>query len=115
MRAAGPCRGGRVRQRGVHPSPPCTGSTTAPAGDDEAIATDSDDRPRLLVRLVNRRESRMNRSSLRRYRGVLTGTAIAILGALGPAALASAQVPNPPADGTAPGAELVTTVLGWLK
>ena len=28
---------------------------------------------------------------------------------------ALAQVPNPPADGSAPGAELVTTVLGWLK
>lgn len=27
----------------------------------------------------------------------------------------SAQVPNPPVDGTAPGAELVTKVLGWLK
>lgn len=26
-----------------------------------------------------------------------------------------AQIPNPPADGSAPGAELVTTVLGWLK
>lgn len=26
-----------------------------------------------------------------------------------------AQVPNPPADGSAPGAELVTLVLGWLK
>lgn len=26
-----------------------------------------------------------------------------------------AVVPNPPADGSAPGAELVTTVLGWLK
>jgi hypothetical protein len=26
-----------------------------------------------------------------------------------------AQVPNPPADGTAPGAQLVSTVLGWLK
>jgi hypothetical protein len=26
-----------------------------------------------------------------------------------------AVVPNPPADGTAPGAELVTIVLGWLK
>jgi hypothetical protein len=28
---------------------------------------------------------------------------------------AFAQVPNPPADGSVPGAELVTTVLGWLK
>ena len=29
--------------------------------------------------------------------------------------VAMAQIPNPPADGTAPGAELVATVLGWLK
>lgn len=57
----------------------------------------------------------MNRSSLRRYREVLAGMPIAILLVLGPASLVSAQVPNPPADGTAPGAELVTTVLGWLK
>ena len=28
---------------------------------------------------------------------------------------AHAAIPNPPADGTAPGAELVGTVLGWLK
>ena len=28
---------------------------------------------------------------------------------------ATAAIPNPPADGTAPGAELVGTVLGWLK
>lgn len=27
----------------------------------------------------------------------------------------AAPVPNPAADGSAPGAELVTTVLGWLK
>jgi hypothetical protein len=31
------------------------------------------------------------------------------------AGAAQAQIPNPPADGSAPGAELVTTVLGWLK
>lgn len=29
--------------------------------------------------------------------------------------VASAQIPDPAADGSAPGAELVTTVLGWLK
>lgn len=28
---------------------------------------------------------------------------------------AFAAIPNPPADGTAPGSELVGTVLGWLK
>ncbi len=32
-----------------------------------------------------------------------------------PGSAAWAQVPNPPADGSMPGAELVTTVLGWLK
>lgn len=31
------------------------------------------------------------------------------------AGLAFAQIPNPPADGSAPGAVLVGTVLGWLK
>ena len=46
---------------------------------------------------------------------MLVGSVIAVVGALAPAALAAAQVPNPPADGTVPGAELVTTVLGWLK
>jgi hypothetical protein len=29
--------------------------------------------------------------------------------------VAWAQIPDPAADGSAPGAELVTTVLGWLK
>jgi hypothetical protein len=50
------------------------------------------------------------------------GSARAAIGALltaaliaAPASLARAQVPNPPADGSMPGAELVTTVLGWLK
>src|SRR5262245_32467224 len=46
--------------------------------------------------------------------------AIALFGALlavglVPVGAVYAQVPNPPADGTAPGAALVTTVLGWLK
>ncbi len=35
--------------------------------------------------------------------------------ALADVASAGAAVPNPPADGTAPGAELVGQVLGWLK
>ena len=39
---------------------------------------------------------------------------LVLLVALSPS-LASAQIPNPPADGTAPGAALVATVLGWLK
>src|SRR5215218_9867503 len=39
----------------------------------------------------------------------------AVAAVAGSASVASAQIPNPPADGTAPGAELVTTVLGWLK
>lgn len=39
-------------------------------------------------------------------------TAGAVVGWAGPAL---AAVPNPPADGSAPGAALMTTVLGWLK
>ena len=46
--------------------------------------------------------------------------ALVVLGALLiagliPGTAAYAQVPNPPADGSAPGAALVTEVLGWLK
>ena len=41
--------------------------------------------------------------------------ALAVVALLVPVSTALAAVPNPPADGTAPGAELVTTVLGWLK
>ena len=39
-------------------------------------------------------------------------TAGTVVGSAGPAV---AGVPNPPADGSAPGAALMTTVLGWLK
>jgi hypothetical protein len=39
-------------------------------------------------------------------------TAGIVIGSAGPAL---AVVPNPPADGSAPGAALMTTVLGWLK
>lgn len=42
--------------------------------------------------------------------GVATAGAV-----IGPAGPALAVVPNPPADGSAPGAALMTTVLGWLK
>jgi hypothetical protein len=38
-----------------------------------------------------------------------------VAGVVWPVSMASAVVPNPPADGTAPGAELASTVLGWLK
>ena len=43
--------------------------------------------------------------------------AVAVMaGVLVPSSVASAAaIPNPPADGSAPGAELVGTVLGWLK
>lgn len=39
------------------------------------------------------------------------------IGTMAPAQVvwAGAAIPNPPADGTAPGAELVGQVLGWLK
>jgi hypothetical protein len=50
-----------------------------------------------------------------RARRRLACVALASAAALVPASSALAAVPNPPADGTAPGAELVTTVLGWLK
>lgn len=49
-----------------------------------------------------------------RRRVVVTST-VAAVALLASATAASAQVPNPPADGSAPGAALVTTVLGWLK
>ena len=53
---------------------------------------------------------------LRRLRRrLVVAPAFAIGAVLASAAAASAQVPNPPPDGSAPGAELVTTVLGWLK
>jgi hypothetical protein len=54
--------------------------------------------------------------SSRRCRRVLaTGVLSAVL-VLGSASAAFAQaIPNPPADGSAPGAALVSTVLGWLK
>src|SRR3954453_6745539 len=49
-----------------------------------------------------------------RARGTVAALVIAGM-AIVPATTAGAQVPNPPADGSMPGAELVTTVLGWLK
>jgi hypothetical protein len=52
----------------------------------------------------------------RRCRRILASAALSVVMALGSASAAFAQViPNPPADGSAPGAELVTKVLGWLK
>ena len=53
-------------------------------------------------------------SRLRERRRMLVG-ALTFLSPFVGAGSALAQVPNPPADGSAPGAELVTTVLGWLK
>ena len=52
---------------------------------------------------------------LRRRRRRLTAVVVWSTGVLSPVGAARAQIPNPPADGSAPGAELVTTVLGWLK
>ena len=45
----------------------------------------------------------------------LAAALVVVAGAVMPASTAWAQVPNPPADGSMPGAELVTKVLGWLK
>ena len=50
-----------------------------------------------------------------RARKPMVCVALAAMAALVPVSNALAAVPNPPADGSAPGAELVTTVLGWLK
>lgn len=43
---------------------------------------------------------------------IATAVGAAVWPAATPVAFA---IPNPPADGTAPGSELVGTVLGWLK
>lgn len=52
----------------------------------------------------------------KRWREAVTLIVVASVGSwLLDAAPVHAQIPNPPADGTAPGAELVGTVLGWLK
>ena len=53
-------------------------------------------------------------SRLRERRRALVG-ALTFMAPFVGAGSALAQVPNPPADGSVPGAELVTTVLGWLK
>jgi hypothetical protein len=54
--------------------------------------------------------------SSRRCRRVVAAAALSAMVMFGSASAAFAQaIPNPPADGSAPGAELVTTVLGWLK
>jgi len=45
----------------------------------------------------------------------LSVTAVVSLLAVAWPTVAWAQIPDPAADGSAPGAELVTTVLGWLK
>ena len=55
-----------------------------------------------------------NRSRAR-VRLRLVAALMVVAGAVMPPSPAWAQVPNPPADGSMPGAELVTTVLGWLK
>jgi hypothetical protein len=45
----------------------------------------------------------------------MVATATLVGAVLAGSAEAGAQVPNPPADGSMPGAALVSTVLGWLK
>ena len=57
-------------------------------------------------------ETSTSRARVRLY---LAAALVVVAGAVTPASTAWAQVPNPPADGSMPGAELVTTVLGWLK
>ena len=45
---------------------------------------------------------------------VVAGLVLVVSGIMSTQA-AGAQVPNPPPDGSMPGAALVSTVLGWLK
>lgn len=54
------------------------------------------------------------RSNVRLRRWVFVPVA-SVLAVVLSSPTALAQVPNPPPDGSAPGAVLVTTVLGWLK
>lgn len=49
-----------------------------------------------------------------RRRRLSVTAVVSLLGVAWPT-VAWAQIPDPAADGSAPGAELVTTVLGWLK
>jgi hypothetical protein len=58
---------------------------------------------------------RRGRSRVVRSRPVVLAGLVVTAATLVPVRVAQAQVPNPPADGSMPGAELVTTVLGWLK
>lgn len=46
---------------------------------------------------------------------LLVGTSLAVAAVLALAGPAWAQVPDPAADATLPGGELITQVLGWLK
>ena len=50
-----------------------------------------------------------------RLLAVMPATWVLSLTAFAPLVSAGAAIPNPPADGTAPGAQLVGQVLGWLK
>ena len=59
-------------------------------------------------------EVRSDRIATLRARALVVLGALLVAGLI-PGNAAYAQVPNPPADGSAPGAALVTEVLGWLK
>lgn len=56
--------------------------------------------------------SRLGRNCWTRWSRIVAVTVMLVVGGSN---RVLAQVPNPPADGSAPGAELVTLVLGWLK
>lgn len=49
------------------------------------------------------------------WRSAVAAAAVTAVAVIGWAAPAMAVVPNPPPDGSAPGAALMSTVLGWLK
>ena len=56
-----------------------------------------------------------NMTRARHWRLVVTAGATGAAVWLAGSPVVLAAIPNPPADGTAPGSELVGTVLGWLK
>ena len=56
-----------------------------------------------------------NMTRARHWRLVVTAAATGAAVWLAGSPVVLAAIPNPPADGTAPGSELVGTVLGWLK
>lgn len=57
----------------------------------------------------------MDRRSRRRRQATATAAAVVVAVTAVPGAVWADSIPNPAADGSAPGAALVSQVLGWLK